>query len=144
MAELSELNPYFAQIGRRLESLEAQVALLSATAGVAYAPTTSPVPPEIIELARSGKTLEAMRQYRALTGASMGMRALPSWVCSALRHRSFEAAIAAQERAPHVGDHRILQVTSAGDPAIADAHRIGPQLPTLSDPFDRRGVRVRV
>jgi hypothetical protein len=71
MAELSELNPYFAQIGRRLESLEAQVALLSATAGVAYAPTTSPVPPEIIELARSGKTLEAMRQYRALTGASM-------------------------------------------------------------------------
>jgi|HubBroStandDraft_3_1064219.scaffolds.fasta_scaffold1280482_1 hypothetical protein len=67
----SELSPLFAQIGARLESLEAQVALLSEKAGVGYMPVVRPVPPEIVTLARSGKLLEAMRQYRALTGASM-------------------------------------------------------------------------
>ncbi len=67
----SELSPLFAQIGARLESLEAQVALLSEKADIGYMPAARPVPPEIVALARSGKLLEAMRQYRALTGASM-------------------------------------------------------------------------
>ncbi|HEY6470985.1 MAG TPA: hypothetical protein VI434_14590 [Candidatus Dormibacteraeota bacterium] len=69
--EWSELSPLFAQIGARLESLEAQVALLSEKVGVGYMPVAQPVPPEIVALARSGKMLQAIQQYRALTGASL-------------------------------------------------------------------------
>jgi ribosomal protein L7/L12 len=69
--EWSELSPLFAQIGSRLESLEAQVALLSEKVGIGYMPVAQPVPPEIVALARSGKMIQAMQQYRALTGASM-------------------------------------------------------------------------
>jgi len=29
------------------------------------------VPPEVVELARAGNTLEAIKQYRALTGAGL-------------------------------------------------------------------------
>jgi ribosomal protein L7/L12 len=67
----SELSPLFAQIGARLESLEAQVALLSEKVGIGYMPVAQPVPPEIVALARSGKMLQAIQQYRALTGASL-------------------------------------------------------------------------
>jgi ribosomal protein L7/L12 len=67
----SELSPYFAQIGQRLQDLEAQVVILSRVAGVPYATSHPPVPQEIVDLARSGKVLDAIKQYRALTNCSM-------------------------------------------------------------------------
>jgi len=82
---------------RRIEALEAQVLLLSQHLGVACPPfastgfatppnplaasTAAPVggpPPHlspqqqaIVDLARSGNKLEAIKQYRALTGADL-------------------------------------------------------------------------
>jgi ribosomal protein L7/L12 len=67
----SELNPLFAQIGQRLQELEAQVMILSAQAGIPYATSHPPAPPEIVALARSGKLIDAIKQYRALTNCSL-------------------------------------------------------------------------
>jgi ribosomal protein L7/L12 len=67
----SELSPFFAQIGQRLQELEAQVEVLSRIAGVPYATSHPPVPPEIVALARSGKIIEAIKQYRELTNVGM-------------------------------------------------------------------------
>lgn len=66
---MDDLRPYFDQLGRRLESLEAQMALVSKEVGLTYTPLSAAVPAEVVELARAGKTLEAMKAYRALTGA---------------------------------------------------------------------------
>jgi ribosomal protein L7/L12 len=38
---------------------------------VPYADPAATVPPEVVELARAGNTLEAIKQYRALTGADL-------------------------------------------------------------------------
>jgi ribosomal protein L7/L12 len=83
---------------RRIEALEAQVTLLSQHAGVpcpmfastGFAVATNPMAPpaaaphaggpppqlspaqiEIVELARSGNKLEAIKRYRELTGADL-------------------------------------------------------------------------
>jgi ribosomal protein L7/L12 len=39
--------------------------------GYRYAPMNSDVPPDVKELVRAGKTLEAMKRYREATGASV-------------------------------------------------------------------------
>ncbi len=57
------------RINQRLRAIEAQLALLSERAGVAYASPSDGVPEDVVELARAGKTLEAIRRYRELTGA---------------------------------------------------------------------------
>jgi ribosomal protein L7/L12 len=69
--EWSELQPLFTRIGERLQVLETQVIILSAAAGIPFEPATAPVPEEILALARAGKTIEAIKQYRALSGASL-------------------------------------------------------------------------
>jgi ribosomal protein L7/L12 len=43
---------------------------MGAAAGYPYAPFNSGMPPEVEQLARAGKTLEAMKLYREVTGAS--------------------------------------------------------------------------
>jgi ribosomal protein L7/L12 len=65
------LQRHFDQIRERLERIEAQLKLLSQTVGVPYADPAATVPPEVVELARSGNTLEAIKQYRAATGAGL-------------------------------------------------------------------------
>jgi hypothetical protein len=71
MLTMHELQPMLDQIGRRLEALERQIALLSEKAGVPYALSVSAtVPADVLELARAGQTLDAVRRYRELTGAS--------------------------------------------------------------------------
>jgi hypothetical protein len=67
----SDVQPVLAQLGKRLEAIEEQLERLSKLAGVPYARPLAEVPPEIVELARAGKTLEAIRQYRELTNASL-------------------------------------------------------------------------
>ena len=91
----SRMDDY--QLLRRIEALEAQVAALSHHAGVPCPPFAStgftvappleppagapqgpggpPLSPahlEIVNLARSGNKLEAIKRYRALTGADLG------------------------------------------------------------------------
>ena len=57
------------RIGQRLRAIEAQLALLSEQAGIPYENPSDGVPADVAELARAGKTLEAIRRYRQLTGA---------------------------------------------------------------------------
>jgi ribosomal protein L7/L12 len=59
----------FDRIGERLRAIEAQLALLSEKAGVPYESPSAGVPGEVVELVRGGKTLEAIKRYRELTGA---------------------------------------------------------------------------
>ena len=65
------LQRHFDQIRERLERIEAQLKLLSETVGVSYADPTATISPEVVELARAGNTLEAIKQYRAATGAGL-------------------------------------------------------------------------
>jgi ribosomal protein L7/L12 len=65
------LQHHFEQIRERFARAEAQLKLLSEAAGVPYADPAATVPPEVVELARAGDTLEAIKQYRALTGADL-------------------------------------------------------------------------
>jgi ribosomal protein L7/L12 len=68
---MDDLRPYFDQIGRRLDSLEQQVVLLSERAGLPYTPITSGVPDDVKALVRDGDMLGAIRRYRELTNASL-------------------------------------------------------------------------
>jgi ribosomal protein L7/L12 len=65
------LQHQFAQIRERFERVEAQLKLVSETVGVPYADPAATVPPEVVELARAGNTMEAIKQYRAATGAGL-------------------------------------------------------------------------
>jgi ribosomal protein L7/L12 len=67
----SDVQPVLAQLGERLEAIETQVAILSDRLGVPYERPLAEVPPEIVELARAGSTLQAIKRYRELTGASL-------------------------------------------------------------------------
>lgn len=63
------IQPALSQIGVRLEAIEQQLETLSKFAGVPYSRPNAAVPPEVVELARAGKTIEAMRLYRQATNA---------------------------------------------------------------------------
>jgi len=60
----------FEGISRRLDLVEQQLARVSEKLGVAYVTTASGVPPEVVELARAGKKLDAITKYRELTNAN--------------------------------------------------------------------------
>jgi ribosomal protein L7/L12 len=77
-----------AQLARRFEILEAQVKLLSDHLGLSAPPfpgsvgpsiagsdepagTGGGVPDEVLELARAGKTTQAISRYKHLTGATL-------------------------------------------------------------------------
>ena len=60
---------HFAETNKRLREAEAQIARLSEKAGIDYEMPNADVPEDVVELAQSGKVLEAMQRYRELTGA---------------------------------------------------------------------------
>lgn len=60
---------HFAETNRRLREAEAQIARLSEHAGIDYELPNAEVPQEVVDLAQSGKVLEAMKLYREQTGA---------------------------------------------------------------------------
>jgi hypothetical protein len=64
-----ELHPAFNRLAQRFDAIEAQLSILSEKLGVPFTPLDAQVPPEVVELARAGKTIEAITQYRALTNA---------------------------------------------------------------------------
>jgi ribosomal protein L7/L12 len=63
------LAQHFAQISERFGRIEAQLAILSEKLGVPYEQPGAGVPPEVIEQVRAGNQLEAIKLYRAATGA---------------------------------------------------------------------------
>jgi hypothetical protein len=61
---------HFRQTNERLRRIEEQLARLSESTGVPYERPLAEIPEDVQELARSGKSLEAMKLYRELTNAS--------------------------------------------------------------------------
>ena len=64
-----QLDRRLRAISERLRAIEDHLVLLSGKAGVPYEPPSGDVPKEVIEMARAGDTLGAMKKYREITGA---------------------------------------------------------------------------
>jgi len=73
MAEVywDDLLPRLAGLIERLDYIEKYLVDLGQLVGHQYAPFSSGLPPEVAELARAGKTLEAVKLYRQLTNANL-------------------------------------------------------------------------
>jgi ribosomal protein L7/L12 len=59
----------FQRVNERLRAIEEQLAVLSEKAGVPYERPGANLPEDVVELAKAGKELEAVKRYRELTGA---------------------------------------------------------------------------
>ena len=68
---MDDIRPLIQGLARRLDYIEEQLAHLGRAAGYTYKPFGSEAPPEVKELMRAGKTLEAIKRYREATGASL-------------------------------------------------------------------------
>jgi hypothetical protein len=68
--DVDSLRQRVNQVTDRLAQIEAQLALLSEKLGLPYVQPLDAVPADVIELARSGDRIGAMRRYRELTGVS--------------------------------------------------------------------------
>lgn len=66
-----QLSSFVDQIFKRLQGIEDQLAILSEKAGVPYERAADGAPAEVVELARSGDRMGAIKKYRELTGADM-------------------------------------------------------------------------
>jgi ribosomal protein L7/L12 len=68
----ADLQAQFEQVSKRLAALEEAVMVISRTAGIPVALSLpEDVPPEVVELARGGDRLGAIKRYRELTGANL-------------------------------------------------------------------------
>jgi hypothetical protein len=67
------LTAHFETTNRRLDHIEEQLQFIAKAVGVPYSTWADSrnVPDEVIELARAGKTLDAIGRYRELTGANI-------------------------------------------------------------------------
>jgi ribosomal protein L7/L12 len=68
--QASDLQRHFQIVNERFRALEEQMARVSAAAGVDYSPPGAEVPADIVDLARAGKGMDAIKRYRELTNAS--------------------------------------------------------------------------
>jgi ribosomal protein L7/L12 len=64
-----QLELKFNAISERLAAIEAQLKILSDKAEVSYEEPFRELPPDVLDLARSGNKMEAAKLYRELTGA---------------------------------------------------------------------------
>ena len=64
-----QLELKFNSISERLSAIEHQLKVLSDHAEVSYTEPFAELPPDVLELARSGQKMEAAKLYRELTGA---------------------------------------------------------------------------
>ena len=73
MYDQEALEAHFKVTNRRLDRIEAQLVLISKTAGIPYATYAESlnVPDEVAGLARGGDSLGAIKRYRELTGANI-------------------------------------------------------------------------
>jgi ribosomal protein L7/L12 len=67
--QAGDLQQIFQRINDRIRAIEEHLVVLSEKAGVAYSLPSEGAPKEVVELARAGKTLEAIKLYRELTNA---------------------------------------------------------------------------
>jgi hypothetical protein len=68
----AQVTAYIQQYRERFKAIETQLALISEKLGLPYENLNdAEVPTEVRELARAGKRLDAVKQYRILTGASL-------------------------------------------------------------------------
>ena len=67
--DAGDLQRIFRQINDRIRAIEEHLVVLSEKAGVAYSLPSEGLPKEVIELARAGKTLDAIKLYREMTNA---------------------------------------------------------------------------
>ena len=63
-----QVTSYIQDFLERFARLEAQVALLSGKLGVPFELPAAALPAEVVELARAGDRMGAVRRYRELTG----------------------------------------------------------------------------
>jgi ribosomal protein L7/L12 len=60
-----------AELRRQVAKLERQVVFLMQQLSVTYVDAGDPIPPEVIEMVRRGKTMDAIKLYREATGVSL-------------------------------------------------------------------------
>jgi ribosomal protein L7/L12 len=61
---------HFDQTNKRLAAIEEQLSLVSRQLGLDFQPFTQGVPQDVVDMARSGDKLGAMKRYRELTQAT--------------------------------------------------------------------------
>jgi len=66
-----DIQPVIQGLAKRLDYIEEHLVHLGNAVGYPYAPMNSEVPTEVKELARAGKTMEALKRYREATGANL-------------------------------------------------------------------------
>ena len=68
----AQVTAYIQQYRERFKAIETQLALISEKLDLPYEnPNDAEVPAEVLELARAGKRIDAVKRYRTLTGASL-------------------------------------------------------------------------
>jgi ribosomal protein L7/L12 len=68
----SSLTQHFAAVTSRLQAIEERLAMVSRELGLPpFVGPTAGTPEEVLSLAREGKTLDALKLYRQMTGASL-------------------------------------------------------------------------
>jgi len=66
-----DLTPRLQGLVERLDYIEKYLVDLGQATGYRYAPFSTGLPPEVAELARAGKMLDAIKLYRQLTNANL-------------------------------------------------------------------------
>ncbi len=68
-----QLKPILDELGKRLDHIEdyLEKAGSSGYTYTRYSPAQGPIPGEVVELARQGKTIHAINAYRDATGADL-------------------------------------------------------------------------
>ena len=65
-----QVTSYIQEFFERFQRIEAQLGLVSEKLGIAFELPSDGLPAEVVELARSGDRLGAVKRYRELTNAS--------------------------------------------------------------------------
>ena len=65
------IEAHFRQTNDRLAAIESFLSVLAGRVGIPYVNPTATVPPEVVDLARSGDRLGAVKKYREVTGAGL-------------------------------------------------------------------------
>lgn len=67
----SSLEQELERMRERFRAIEAQLSVLSEKTGVPYINPSATAPPDVVELARAGKRLEALKRYREITNSTV-------------------------------------------------------------------------
>jgi ribosomal protein L7/L12 len=67
----AQLTSAIEQINARLDLIEQNIETIAQTVGVAIARPSEGIPADVVELARAGDRMGAIKRYRAVTGTSL-------------------------------------------------------------------------